>query len=46
LLQNGVFHFVFRVSQSSEIACCKVRISADEELNFSKKDLALKGLID
>jgi len=42
LLQNGIFNFVFTLSQSPEIAL-KGRIYADEKLTFRKRAWHLKG---
>jgi len=45
LLQNGILHFVFKLSQSSEtVLYTKVRIYTDENLTFLKGTVALKGL--
>jgi len=41
-LQNGILHFVFQLSQSSEIVY-KVRIYADEKLTYLKRAWHVKG---
>jgi len=45
LLQNGVFHFVFRLSQSPEIALQRWNLRR-RKTDFSKKGLAFKALIN
>jgi len=46
LLQNGILHFVFKLSHRQK-SCCKARIYTEEKLTFFEIEsgLALKGLI-
>jgi len=45
LLQNGILHFVFHLSQLSEIVLRVVEFKQAKR-DFSERGLALKGLIE